>query len=104
MKHTIALAALLEQINEDLKTNEKQLTAARDKVAKLEGQAAGLRQQLARAQNEAALKEDNCPQCYAQHGNEQALHTGDSHDSGPRCPACNWTHVAIPQPPLAVSQ
>jgi DNA-directed RNA polymerase subunit M/transcription elongation factor TFIIS len=106
VKHIHALAAAIENINHDLATNEKQLLAAKKKVARLEGQAMALRQQLARAQDSEALKDDSCPQCYANSGADQKLEARDDEDNHRHfeCPACQWTHVEIPQAPPAVPQ
>ena len=53
MKHSHALTAVIERINEDLATNEKQQHAAEEKLAKLRHREAELKEQLARAQQDS---------------------------------------------------
>lgn len=101
MKHSHALAAVIERINEDLATNEKQQHAAEEKLAKLRHREAELKEQLARAQQGDSLQDDSCPECYANSGAEQRL---SGSEGKVECPACNWTHVEIPQQPQAVPQ
>jgi hypothetical protein len=106
MKYIDALAPMMERINEDLEINEKQLLAAREKVTKLENQAAGLKQQLARVQQAAELEEDSCPACYAQSGSARKLQAFEAGERAGtlQCPACHWTYVALPQQQPAVPQ
>lgn len=101
MKHTAALSSFVESINEDLKTNEKQLTATQGKLARLQHRQNQLRAQLEHVSDSDSLQDNSCPACYANSRNDQQL---QQEEGRLKCPACNWVHVEIPQEPQAVPQ